>query len=70
MSHELLHPESLSLIGVLLLAVGTLWKKLQAKEKQVEAMIEELVRHSDIIEDLEKALDRLALEVRSLGPSE
>jgi hypothetical protein len=54
--------ESLSLIGALTLAVGVLWRALQAKDLQCDTLIRETLLQTETLRTLTAALDRLRAE--------
>lgn len=55
-------PESLSLIGALTVAVITLWRALQAKDRECARLIKETVQQTDMLARLARVVDRLRSE--------
>ena len=55
-------PESLSLIGALTVAVITLWRALQAKDRECSRLIESTMQQTDMLASLARVVDRLRTE--------
>jgi hypothetical protein len=51
------------LVGVLLIAVGVLWRAYLKKDDQVQALIKEMLLHTDAVNQIPPSLDRLRTEV-------
>ena len=55
-------PESLSLIGALTVAVITLWRALQAKDRECSRLLKSTLQQTDMLASLARVVDRLRTE--------